>query len=132
MNVRILEVKLVKNNPLIDTGDGRRWHEVIQLGDMVKKYGLQGARAKLAELRAEARRQYAWRQLTSTPRLHRGNHPPRVRAARARAIKASPKAAPKRTTRRSRSKCHGHAPDHGDGAARPNTQPVSLVEGGDQ
>jgi hypothetical protein len=62
-----LHIKYVKINPLIDTGDGRRYCEVIQLGDMVAKYGLQGARANLAELRAEATARYESRQLRAKP-----------------------------------------------------------------
>jgi hypothetical protein len=131
VNIPVLQPKLVKINPLIDPGTGATHVEVYDIGEYRQKHGALAAALKLREMRAEARRVWAWRQLTSLPRLRRGNHPPRIRIARARAIKA--KAAPKRTARKAnRSPCHGRKPDPGDGAARPNTQPVSLVERGDQ
>jgi len=109
-----IQTKFVKNNPLIDAGDGRRYREVIQLGDMIAKYGLQGARAKLAEMRAEAQRQHARRLMTPTPPMRRCVfvERPRVRVSRRRVRAAS---APKRSTRKTnRSSCHGRAsPDAG-------------------
>jgi hypothetical protein len=111
-----LHIKYVKINPLIDTGDGRRYCEVIQLGDMVAKYGLQGARANLAELRAEATARYESRQLRAkpTPRKVTPVARPRARATRSPKTRVSSPTA----TRRSRSKCHGRSADPEGGDPR--------------
>jgi hypothetical protein len=130
MRLPDLHPKLVKINPLIDPGDGSTHIAAYDIGTYRQKHGVLAAALKLREMRAEATRQYAWRRLTSMPRLRLTNHPPRVRAARARTIKA--KTSPKRATRKTtQSRCHGRTSDP-DGDPRPNTQPVSLVEGGDQ
>jgi len=127
MHLPDLQPKLVKSNPLIDLGTGATHVEVFDIGEYRQKHGALAAALKLRELRAEARRQYAWNQLKSTPRLRPSNNPPR-RAARARAIKASPKAAPKRAARKtSRSPCHGRS-EPGDGEPRPIEAIHPLVD----
>jgi hypothetical protein len=124
-----IQTIFVKNNSLIDTGDGRHYHEVILLGDMIARYGLQGARAKLAELRAEGRRLHERRLMTPMPPMRRFIfvERPRIRVSRRKVRAAS---APKRSTRKStRSSCHGRASDP-DGGGDHGARFTSRITGG--
>jgi hypothetical protein len=116
VNIPDLHPKFVKINSLTDLGTGAASVAVYDISEYRSKHGALLAALKMREMRAEARRAYAWQQLTSTPRLRWPTIKPRIRIAR-RAIKTSPKASPKRTRKANRSSCHGRTSEP-DGSPR--------------